>query len=172
MIHTVLDTETCSALIEYLRTRNAYLTEEDGTICCNPKCSTREHYVLFEKSNVFSYHDANAGLNAYYPATELWTHGRKIDHSSYAYAESDMLLFSNGWQIKGSTRYMSGYITFRPRHMDGTRKAEWLQEEYKLLMRFIKKRTIRYHDGVFYNYLSPSIEETRRQGILNITSYF
>ena len=76
MIHTVLDIETCSALIEYLRTRNAYLTEEDGTICCNPKCSTREHYVLFEKSNVFSYHDANAGLNAYYPATELWTLGR------------------------------------------------------------------------------------------------
>ncbi len=170
MITIALDTEDRSAVIEYLRTRNACLIEDDGTVCSDPQCPTRTHLVIFDKSNVFSYHDATAGLKAFFPATELWTCDRKLDpvRSSSTYEESDAILFSGGWPIKNSNRYMYGCIDFRSYRLDGTRKPDWLPEEYKLLMRFIKKRTAKYHNGAFPIYLSPSIEENRKQGKLEL----
>lgn len=170
MINIVLDTEDRSAVIEYLDTRNACLIEDDGTICRNPQCPTREHLVVFNNSNIFSYGDAINGLNAYFLATELWRINRKLDplYSHYTYDESDVLLFSGGWPIKNSNRYMYGGIDFRPRYMDDTRKPDWLREEYKLLMRFIKKRTIKSSTHPLAIYVSPSIEEACQQGYMRI----
>lgn len=171
MINIALDTEDRSAVIEYLHSRNACLIEDDGTICCNPQCPTREHLVVFKSSNVFSYHDAINGLNAYLGATELWNTNRKLDplFSHYTYDESDVILFSGGWPIKNTNRYMHGSISFRLRRMDGTQKPVWLQEEYNLLVRFIKKRTKKHSIVRGVNiYLSPSIDEKWQQGELKI----
>ena len=171
MIDFALDADDRSAVIEYLHTRNAYLIEEDGTICNNPHCPTHEHLVVFNNSTVFSYTDAINGLNPYFSAAELLNGNRKLEPTdkSYNYEEADVIVFGGGWPVKNSNRYMTGGISFRPRRIDGTKKPDWLQEEYKLLARFIKKRTIKHSivKGLSI-YLSLSIHEKWQLGELKI----
>lgn len=171
MIDFALDDQDRAAIIEYLQTRNAYLIEEDGTICCNPHCPTHEHLVVFSDSTVFFYNDAINGLNPYSSAAELLNGNRKFGpkDKSYNYEEADVIAFSGGWPVKNSNRYMTGGISFRPRRIDGTQKPDWLNEEYKLLAYFIKKRTIKHLVVKRFNiYLSPSIDEKWKHGELKI----
>ena len=171
MIAIALDTEDRAAVIDYLRTRNAYLIEDDGTICSNPECTAMEHYVAFENSNIFSYHDADNETGGYFKAAELWENGRKLDplHSASTYFESDVIAFCGGWLVEKSKLYMTSGISRVPTYMNGARKPDWLQAEYKLLMRFIKKRTVKYSIAKNVSvYLSPSIEEKWKQGEIAI----
>lgn len=190
MIHIVLDSEDRSAVIDYLETRNAYLCEKDGTICKDPHCRTIEHLIVFKHSILVThsadireyinkdrfswipaYEKAVEESKEFLQAEELWKDGRKLVPYQFDKGDSDVLYFMSGLPNKEGTTYGRGRLAFlHPTRMDGTRKPDWLQEEYKLLMRFIKKRTVKYFDGVLYNYLSPSIEEKRQQGILEITN--
>lgn len=189
MIHIVLDSKDLSAVIDYLETRNAYLCEQDGTICKDPHCRTLEHLIVFKHSILVTHSadireymkkDRFSWIPAYdkaveeskecVQAEELWKTGRKLEPIYFKEADSDVLHFMSGLLNEEGNGFSCGRIAFlNPTRLDGTRKPDWLQQEYKLLMRFIKKRTVKYHNGVIYIYVSPSIEEKRQQGILKIT---
>ena len=171
MILIILDTEDRAATIDYLRTRNACLVEDDITICENPECTASEHYVAFENSDVFSCHDADNETRGYFKAAALWKSGRKLDplHSASTFFSSDLIAFCGGWLVEKENLYMNGGISYVPAYNNGKRKPAWFQEEYKLLARFIKKRTVKYPIAKNVSiYLSPSIEEKWKQGEIAI----
>ena len=166
-----LDTEDRAAVIDYLHMRNAFLIERDGTICSNPECPTFDHVAIFDQSKVYSYYDAMNGLDPFFSATELKKGAHKLGlfDEIYTWKESDAILFGAGYPIKKSIEYMTGWIAIRSRRSDGTPKPDWLQNEYKLLIRFIKKRTVRYKiTSTVCCYLSHSIEEKWKQGEISI----